>query len=78
MTINQQLLLQRIQACNLCITLVSTSNHMFGRAIWNKLREKFLKILELPESDKHNSKIFKNFKGDLSQKIVPTKHEVTG
>ena len=51
---------------------------MFRRAIWNKLREKLLKILELPESDEHNSKIFKNFKVDLSQKIVPTKHEVTG
>ena len=39
--------------------IISTSNHMLGRAIWD----------ELPERIFENFKIFKNQKGDLSPKF---------
>ena len=50
------------------LTLVSISNHMLRRAIWNKFSEWIFE----------NYKIFKNHEGDLSQKIAWTKHAVTG
>ena len=40
-------------------TVISTSNHMFGRAMCDKL----------PEKNEGNFKIFKNHEGDLSQKF---------
>ena len=61
------------------LQLSSSSNHMFGRTIWDKLpgciSEKF-EIAWVKSED--NFKVFKNSKGDLSQKITLTKHVITG
>ena len=39
--------------------MISSSNHMFARAIWDKL----------PEWNESNLNTFKNHEGDLSQKF---------
>ena len=44
--------------------LISTSNHMFGRAIWDKLPEC---IFENFEIKREHFQISKNHEGDLSQ-----------
>ena len=43
--------------------IISTSNHMFGRVIWDILPKWiFLKILKLPKENNGKFKIFKNRK----------------
>ena len=42
---------------------IFTSNHMFGRAIWDKL----------PKCIFENLEIFKNLKGDLSEELPKPK-----
>ena len=58
--------LNSISKINVACTIISTSNHMFEMAIWDKFRSSFLKLLrKLPKQSKENFKIFKNQDGDL-------------
>ena len=55
---------------NLVAKSISTSNHMFGRVIWDKLPKCiFLNILKLLKENKGNFKFFRNYEGDLSRKL---------
>ena len=47
----------------------SASNHMFVRAIWDKLPECIFENLKLPERNEGNFKVFKNHEGNLSPKL---------
>ena len=44
--------------------LISTSNHMSGRAIWNKLSGFIFENLEVARLKRGNFKIFKNHDGN--------------
>ena len=50
--------------------LISSSDHMFGRAIWDKLPEYIFENFEIARLNEDNFKLFKNHEGDLSQKIL--------
>ena len=50
--------------------LISSSDHMFGRAIWDKLPEYIFENFEIARLNEGNFKLFKNHEGDLSQKIL--------
>ena len=50
--------------------LISSSDHMFARAIWDKLPEYIFENFEIARLNEGNFKLFKNHEGDLSQKIL--------
>ena len=50
--------------------LISSSDHMFARAIWDKLSEYIFENFEIARLNEGNFKLFKNHEGDLSQKIL--------
>ena len=47
---------------------MSTSDHMLGRAIWDKLSECIFENFEIARVKPGNFKIFENYEGGLSQK----------
>ena len=58
--------------------MISTTNYMLGRAIWDKLPECIFKNSKLPEWSEDKFKIFKNQEGDLSQKLLEINQVITG
>ena len=61
---------------NLLAMSISTSNHMLGSEIWDKLPKSVFENTEIAQV-KH-FKIFKNYKGDFSSKLLESnviKHE---
>ena len=52
------------------LTLISTSNHMFARAIWDKLPESIFENFEIAQVEWGQFQIFKNHEGDLSHKFL--------
>ena len=58
---------------------LSSSNHMFGRMIWDRLPGCIFEKFEIAwVKNEDNFKIFKNREDDLFQKITRTKHVITG
>ena len=51
---------------------ISTSNHMFGRVIWEKLLECIFENFEIEISN------FSKSRGWFTPKVARTKHVVTG
>ena len=52
------------------IPLISTTNHMSERTIWDILPECIFKNFEIARMKEGNFKIFKNYESDLSQKSL--------
>ena len=48
--------------------LISASNHMFGRANWDKLPECIFENFEIARVKQGQFPVFQNHEGDLSQK----------
>ena len=57
--------------------IISTSNHMFGRAIWDKLLEYNFEIFEIARVKRGQFQNFQNHVGDLFQKS-PKPNVITG
>ena len=47
----------------------SISNHMFGKEIWDKLPKCILENFEIAQVKRGKFKNFKNYEGDLYQKL---------
>ena len=52
--------------------LISASNHMFGRANWDKLPECIFENFEIARVKQGQFPVFQNHEGDLSQKSPET------
>ena len=58
------------KAIDVLSRMICTSNHMFGRAVWDKLLSPILKILKLLEKNEGYFKVLKNHEGGLSQESL--------
>ena len=59
-------------------TKVGTSNHMFGKAIWDKFPEWIFENFEVARVKRGLFKNFRNSQGWFIPKITPTKPVITG
>ena len=57
---------------------ISTSNHMFGRASWEKLPECIFENFEIARVKREQFQTFKKLQKWFIPKIVQTKHVITG
>ena len=58
--------------------VISTSNHMFGRAIWDKLLECIFENFEITPVKQGQFQNFQKPQGRFIPKIARTKHVITG
>ena len=56
----------------------STSNHMFGREIWDKLLECIFENFEIAQVKRGQFQNFQKSRGWFIPKITQTKHVITG
>ena len=57
---------------------IGTSNHLFGRAIWNKLPECIFDNIEITRVKREQFQNFQKSREWFISKIVRTKHMITG
>ena len=58
--------------------MISTSNHMFGRTIWDKLRECIFENFEIAQVKRGQFQNFQKSRRWIIPKIARTKHVITG
>ena len=63
---------------NLLAMSISTSNHMFGRATWNKLPKCIFENSEISQVKRGQFQNIKKSRGWFIPKIARTKHVITG
>ena len=56
--------------CDLLVKSISTNNHMFGRAIWDKFPKCVFENSEIAWVEQGQFQNFKNHEGDLSEKLL--------
>ena len=66
------------ESCRLKATLISTSNHMFGRAICDKLPKCIFESFEIARVKRGQFQNFQKSWGWFIPKTARTKHLVTG
>ena len=57
-----------IRVASSCPATVSTSNHMFGKTIWDKFLDCFFENFEIVKVKRRQFQNFQNYKGNLSPK----------
>ena len=63
---------------NVLAKSISPSNHMFGRAIWDKLSKSIFKNSEIAQVKQGQFQNFQKSRGWFIPKINGTKHVITG
>ena len=61
---------------NLLAKSISTSNHMFGRAIWDKLPKSIIENFEISQVERGQFQKFRKLRGLFIPKVSLTKHMI--